>query len=78
MKVNLRLALKKGVASGLLVQTKDSYRLSKAAKKVKEVKKAKIVIAFLTVCGGGEGLAIDLVRGVGVRGCAWRGHVARR
>ena len=28
--------------------------------------------------GGGEGLGIDLVRGSGVRGCAWRGHVARR
>ena len=30
------------------------------------------------MCGGGEGLVVDLVRGVGVRGCAWRGHVARR
>ena len=28
--------------------------------------------------GGGEGWVIDLVRGSGVRGCAWRGHLAGR
>ena len=40
LKCGLRLALKKAAASGILVQTKGSYRVSKAAKKPK-VKKAK-------------------------------------
>ena len=31
-----------------------------------------------TVCGGVEGLVVDLVRGSGVRGCAWRGHVCTK
>lgn len=44
LKSGLRLALKKAVTSGVLVQTKGSFRISKAAKKpkVKKVKKPKV------------------------------------
>ena len=41
MKSGLRLAIAKAVKSGVLVQTKGSFRLSKAAKKPKKVKKPK-------------------------------------
>ena len=40
---NLRFALKKGVSDGKLVKTKNSFKLSAAAKIVKKLKVAKVV-----------------------------------
>jgi histone H1/5 len=39
---NLRFALKKGVSDGKLVKTKNSFKLSAAAKVVKKLKVAKV------------------------------------
>ena len=51
---NLRAALKKGVADGMLVQVKASYKLSDKAKKPAPKKKAapkKVRSMFKYMCG---------------------------
>ena len=51
---NLRAALKKGVADGLLIQVKASYKLSDKAKKPAPKKKAapkKVCSLFICMCG---------------------------